>query len=215
VSTTAPSTIRAASADAPPFNPSQTSANSGTSRRIESNGQQVVLNSDSDDDSLPDLDFGIPTAKVKTITTMTTTRSKRTSEDQVDGLRKPTKKARDDKINFNTLVRTAQKNLETERQIQEHKAALERSLEEPVNTTITIDEETLGQVVDDDDDDDPAKAHRLFQAMQRTNATQLESTFHFFHDNSDSIQVRPRFPISSLPNHRWVSNFEGRVSTLL
>ncbi|CAN9267087.1 unnamed protein product [Alternaria alternata] len=206
---TAPSTTRAASADAPPFNPSQTSANSGTSRRIESNGQQMVLNSDSDDDSLPDLDFGIPVTKVKALTTMTTTRSKRTSEDQVDGLRKPVKKAKGDRINFSALVQTAQKNRETERQILEHKTALETPLEIPVNASITINEETLGQVVDDDDD--PEKAHRLFQAMQRTNATQLESTFHFFKDNSDSnsIPMRAAFPIRSLPNHRWVSNFEG------
>ncbi|RYO11367.1 hypothetical protein AA0121_g9939 [Alternaria tenuissima] len=206
---TAPSTTRAASADAPPFNPSQTSANSGTSRRIESNGQQMVLNSDSDDDSLPDLDFGIPVTKVKALTTMTTTRSKRTSEDQVDGLRKPVKKAKGDRINFSALVQTAQKNRETERQILEHKTALETPLEIPVNASITINEETLGQVVDDDDDD-PEKAHRLFQAMQRTNATQLESTFHFFKDNSDSnsIPMRAAFPIRSLPNHRWVSNFE-------
>ncbi|KAI5376641.1 hypothetical protein J4E82_004587 [Alternaria postmessia] len=205
---TAPSTTRAASADAPPFNPSQTSANSGTSRRIESNGQQMVLNSDSDDDSLPDLDFGIPVTKVKALTTMTTTRSKRTSEDQVDGLRKPVKKAKGDRINFSALVQTAQKNRETERQILEHKTALETPLEIPVNASITINEETLGQVVDDDDD--PEKAHRLFQAMQRTNATQLESTFHFFKDNSDSnsIPMRAAFPIRSLPNHRWVSNFE-------
>ncbi|RYO55030.1 hypothetical protein AA0116_g9708 [Alternaria tenuissima] len=204
----APSTTRAASADAPPFNPSQTSANSGTSRRIESNGQQMVLNSDSDDDSLPDLDFGIPVTKVKALTTMTTTRSKRTSEDQVDGLRKPVKKAKGDRINFSALVQTAQKNRETERQILEHKTALETPLEIPVNASITINEETLGQVVDDDDD--PEKAHRLFQAMQRTNATQLESTFHFFKDNSDSnsIPMRAAFPIRSLPNHRWVSNFE-------
>ncbi|OAG25434.1 hypothetical protein CC77DRAFT_322054 [Alternaria alternata] len=205
---TAPPTTRAASADAPPFNPSQTSANSGTSRRIESNGQQMVLNSDSDDDSLPDLDFGIPVTKVKALTTMTTTHSKRISEDQVDGLRKPVKKAKGDRINFSALVQTAQKNRETERQILEHKTALETPLEIPVNASITINEETLGQVVDDDDD--PEKAHRLFQAMQRTNATQLESTFHFFKDNSDSnsIPMRAAFPIRSLPNHRWVSNFE-------
>ncbi|KAG9185857.1 hypothetical protein G6011_07188 [Alternaria panax] len=206
---TAPSTVRGASADAPPFNPSQTSANSGASRRIESNGQQVVLNSDSDEDSLPDLDFGIPMTRVKavaTTTTMTATRSKRTSEDQIDGLRKPSKKAKGDRINFSALVQAAQKNRETERQIQEHKTALEAPLEAPVNASVPINEETLGQVVDDDDD--PDKAHRLFQAIQRTNATQLESTFHFFQDNSDSIQVRPAFPINSLPNHRWVSNFE-------
>jgi hypothetical protein len=202
--------MRASSADAPPFNPSQTSAHSGASRRVTSNGQQVVLNSDSDSDSLPDLDFGVPTPKPKMPTTTIatyTTRSKRIFDDEDDdGLRKPVKKPGAEKRTFDALVKTAQKNLETERIIQEHKAALEKSSEEPATTKITMNEETLGQVVDDEDD--PNKAHRLFQAMQRTNATQMESTFHFFKDTSDSISVRTKFPIGSLPEHRWTSNFE-------
>ncbi|KAI4911079.1 hypothetical protein J4E90_007336 [Alternaria incomplexa] len=193
--------MRAASADAPPFNPSQTSANSGASKRTTSNGQQVVL--DSDDDSLPDLDFGLPTPKVKTIVTTTTTRSKRMSEDQENGLQKPAKKAKDNKNKFDVLVKTAHKNLETERQIKEHSALLDQSLEEHADTTLALNEELLGQAVDDDDD--PEKSHRLLQAMQRTNATQMESVYHFFQDDSDSIQAQPKFPLSSLTKHGWVS----------
>ncbi|KAI4680189.1 uncharacterized protein J4E88_006081 [Alternaria novae-zelandiae] len=196
--------MRAASADAPPFNPSQTSANSGASKRTTSNGQQVVL--DSDDDSLPDLDFGLPTPKVKTIVTTTTTRSKRMSEDQENGLQKPAKKAKDNKNKFDVLVKTAHKNLETERQIKEHSALLDQSLEEHADTTLALNEELLGQAVDDDDD--PEKAHRLLQAMQRTNATQMESVYHFFQDHSDSIQAQPKFPLSSLPKHGWASIFK-------
>ncbi|KAI4632360.1 uncharacterized protein J4E87_001832 [Alternaria ethzedia] len=197
--------MRAASADAPPLNPSQTSANSGASKRTTSNGQQVVL--DSDDDSLPDLDFGLPTPKVKTIVTTTTTRSKRMSEDQENGLQKPAKKAKDNKNKFDVLVKTAHKNLETERQIKEHSALLDQSLEEHADTTLALNEELLGQAVDDDDD--PEKAHRLLQAMQRTNATQMESVYHFFQDDSDSIQAQPKFPLSSLPKHGWASIFQG------
>ncbi|KAI4625694.1 hypothetical protein J4E80_002827 [Alternaria sp. BMP 0032] len=195
--------MRAASADAPPFNPSQTSANSGASKRTTSNGQQVVL--DSDDDSLPDLDFGLPTPKVKTIVTTTTKRSKRMSEDQENGLQKPAKKAKDNKNKFDVLVKTAHKNLETERQIKEHSALLDQSLGEHADTDLALNEELLGQAVDDDDD--PEKAHRLLQAMQRTNATQMESVYHFFQDDSDSIQAQPKFPISSLPKHGWASIF--------
>lgn len=206
----APSTMRAASADAPPFNPSQTSANSGASKRTTSNGQQVVL--DSDDDSLPDLDFGLPTPKVKTIVTTTTTRSKRMSEDQENGLQKPAKKAKDNKSKFDVLVKAAHKNLETERQIKEHSALLDQSLEEHADTTLALNEELLGQAVDDDDD--PEKAHRLLQAMQRTNATQMESVYHFFQDDSDSIQAQPKFPLSSLPKHGWVSIFKGGMVTM-
>ncbi|KAI4933737.1 uncharacterized protein J4E92_003405 [Alternaria infectoria] len=196
--------MRAASADAPPFNPSQTSANSGASKRTTSNGQQVVL--DSDDDSLPDLDFGLPTPKVKTIVTTTTKRSKRMSEVQENGLQKPAKKAKDNKSKFDVLVKAAHKNLETERQIKEHSALLDQSLEEHADTTLALNEELLGQAVDDDDD--PEKAHRLLQAMQRTNATQMESVYHFFQDDSDSIQAQPKFPLSSLPKHGWVSIFK-------
>ena len=77
--------------------PSQTSAVPGTSRRIVSNGKDVVLNSDSDNDSLPDLDFGLPAPKPTTPKTTTiTTRSKRASENAEDGLRLPTKKVKDD-----------------------------------------------------------------------------------------------------------------------
>ncbi|KAI4712516.1 hypothetical protein J4E89_002783 [Alternaria sp. Ai002NY15] len=196
--------MRAASADAPPFNPSQTSANSGASKRTTSNGQQVVL--DSDDDSLPDLDFGLPTPKVKTTVTTTTTRSKRMSEDQENGLQKPAKKVKDNKNKFDVLVKAAHKNFETERQIKEHSALLDQSLEEHADTTLALNEELLGQAVDDDDD--PEKAHRLLQAMQRTNATQMESVYHFFQDHSDSIQAQPKFPLSSLPKHGWASIFK-------
>ena len=202
--------MRAASADAPPFNPSQTSANSGTSKRTTSNGQQVVL--DSDDDSLPDLDFGLPTPKVKTIVTTTTTRSKRMSEDQENGLQKPAKKAKDNKDKFDVLVKTAHKNLETERQIKEHSALLDQSLKEHADATLALNEELLGQAVDDDDD--PEKAHRLLQAMQRTNATQMESVYRFFQDDSDSIQAQPKFPLSSLPKHGWASIFKGGIVTI-
>ncbi|KNG50283.1 hypothetical protein DDE82_002361 [Stemphylium lycopersici] len=190
------------------------SSNPGTSKRTTSNGEEVVLNSDSDDDSLPDLDFGIPTPKAKpaptttatTTTTTITTRSKRMVDHDDDGLRKPTKKPKDDKRKFHSLVQTAQKNLETERRIQEHKAALEEAEEVPVTKRTNVDEEVLGQVVQDGDD--PEKARRLFQAMQRTNATQMEPTFHFFEETTDTIPVRNKFPINCLPRHRWSSNFQ-------
>lgn len=179
-----------------------------TSRRITSNGTEVVLNSDSDDDSLPDLDFGITAPKPNPPKTATiTTRCKRTSANDDDGLRIPTKKARDDKKKFDTLVQTAQKNLETERRIQEHKAVLNKAVEEPVTTRITINEETLGQAVQDDDDD-PHKAHRLLQAMQRTNATQMETVFYFFEHDVGTIPMQTKFPINILPQHRWASNFQ-------
>jgi len=207
--------------DPPPFNPSQTSAPSAASRRITADGQQVVLNSDSDDasdDSLLDVDFGLaaPNANAKTTpkpkSATITTRSKRTSEDQDDGFRKPEKKSKGDKRKFDTFLQTVQQKLETEQRIKEHKAALEEADEELVNNAIAITEDTLGQVVQDDDDD-PDKAHRLFLAMQRTSAMQMQSTFHFFGHPSHPTPVLSKFPVRSLPQQRWASNLKGNHCT--
>ncbi|KAI0581610.1 hypothetical protein TUN199_04546 [Pyrenophora tritici-repentis] len=139
--TTSTSTVpqkKAYNAPTPSLDPtalksSETSAHSATSRRIISHGQQVVLNSDSDDDSLLDVDFGLgakPTPKPTT--TVITTRSKRRSEDEDEQLRKPEKKSKVDKHKFETFIQTVQQKLETEQRIKERKAALEEADEEPI-----------------------------------------------------------------------------------
>ncbi|EOA90927.1 uncharacterized protein SETTUDRAFT_45165 [Exserohilum turcica Et28A] len=193
--------------------PVHTPANPAPSRRIIFNRKDVVPNSDSDDDddSLPDLDFNLPPHKSKPLATPTAhiaTRSKRTSDNDEDGLRKPTKKLKDDKRKFNSLVRTTQKKLETEREIQERKAVLDEAEQEPATAKVAINEETLGQVLQDDDDG-PEKAHRLLQAMQRTNATQMESVFYFFKDTADAVSTHSKFPITAFPQQRWVSAFQN------
>jgi hypothetical protein len=72
---------------------SQTSANSGASKRVLSHGKQVVLNSDSDSDSMEELDFGIPAPKPSIPTyTGRPTRSRLTIEEPE--LRRPPKSAR-------------------------------------------------------------------------------------------------------------------------
>ncbi|RMZ74340.1 2-isopropylmalate synthase [Pyrenophora seminiperda CCB06] len=196
--------------DALPFTPSQTSAHSAASRRITSNGQQVVLNSDSDDDSLQDVDFGLgtPNARITPKPTITTidSRSKRKSDDEDDGLRMPEKKSKGDKHKFDTFLQTVQQKIETEQRIKEHKAVLEAADEEPMNNVVAITEDTFGQVVQDEDD--PDKAHRLFLAMQRTSATQTQSTFHFFGDPVHSISPMSKFPVMGLPHQRWLSLLE-------
>lgn len=172
-----------------------------------SNGEQVVLNSDSDSDSLPELDWGVPTTSSKTVAP--TTRSKRTTVDDNDGLRMPEKRPKNKKRTFDHVFETAQKHREIEQLIAEHKADLDENEEEAAE--FVFNEDALGQAVQEDDD--PDQAHRLFLAMQRTNVTHEEHVFHFFHDKSDSIAVQSRFPADSLPNHRWTSNFRG--ATLL
>lgn len=201
----APASFCATDADAQPLPTSQTSANSGASKRIVSKGEQVVLNSDSDTDSLPDLDWGQPTTSLKTVTPPT--RSKRTTETDDDGLRKPERKRESKKRPFDQVLETAQKNRELEQRIIEHKADFDKVVEEAPSTEFRFDEDALGKAIEDDDD--PDKAHRLFLALQRTNATQEEKVYHFFRDTSDSIAAGPRFPLHTLPEHRWTSSFRG------
>ncbi|KAH7090506.1 hypothetical protein FB567DRAFT_437532 [Paraphoma chrysanthemicola] len=197
-----PASSGATTTDAQPPTTSQTSANSGASKRTVSNGEQVVLNSDSDSDSLPDLDWGVPTASLKTIAPIT--RSKRTTETDDDGLRKPERKRASKKRPFDQVLDTVQKNREIEQRIIEHKAHLQAPEDAP-SAQFTFDEDALGKAIEGDDD--PDKAHRLFLAMQRTNATQEDKVYHFFRDRSDSIAVRSRFPFHTLPKHRWTSCF--------
>ncbi|EAT85225.2 hypothetical protein SNOG_07759 [Parastagonospora nodorum SN15] len=163
----------ASSPDAQPPTTSQTSVNSGVSKRVVSNGEHVVLNSDSDDDSLKELDFGVPTTGFKAVAPIT--RSKRTTQYDEDGLRKPEKKAKSKQDHLDRVVETAKKTRELELIINERKADLEKHVEEDSNTDFVFDENALGQAVQDDDD--PEKAHRLFLAMQRTNATHIEHLF--------------------------------------
>ncbi|KAH8730642.1 hypothetical protein GQ44DRAFT_606366 [Phaeosphaeriaceae sp. PMI808] len=199
----AQNTANATSPDAQPPPASQNSANSSTSKRIVSKGEQVVLNSDSDTDSLPDLDWGGPTIVVRTATS--TVHSKRTSEDISDGLRRPVRKEKKAKRPIDQVIETVQKNREIERIVSEHKADLEKHVEEGPTLDFILDEEMLGQAVEDDDD--PEKAHRLFFAMQRTNAIHVESVFHFFSGNCHT-KNHIVFPIQSLPQQRWTSIFQ-------
>jgi hypothetical protein len=186
---------------------SQTSAHSGASKRVVSNGKQVVLNSDSDSDSLPELDFGELKPRLKTVAP--TTHPKRTTEYDGDGLRKPERRVKSKKSQFDHVVETAQKGRELERIISEHKANLEDNLEEAQAADFVFDEDVLGQAIQDEDNTDTA--HRLFLAMQRTNATRVESVFHFFKDNSALPAVRSKFPANSLPEHRWTTSFRGKM----
>lgn len=133
---------------------------------------------------------------------------KRISEDDGDALRKPEKKGKSGKRSFNTLVQTAQQNMEIERKIVEQKADLNKSFEEPNTTNSTINEAILGQAVEPDSDD-PEKARRLFLAMQRTNIAQPNSFFYFFRDTSDSLGFEPTFPFHTLPKSHWASSFKS------
>jgi hypothetical protein len=193
----------ASSPDAQPPTTSQTSINSGVSKRVVSNGEDVVL--DSDNDSLEELDFGVPTVGFKAVAPIT--RSKRTTQSDEDGLRKPEKKVKSKQDHLDRVVQTAKKTRELELIISERKADLENHVEEASNRDFIFDQTALGQAVQDDDD--PEKAHRLFLAMQRTNAIHVEHVFHFFSDTHTIPATKSSFPSSCLPKHRWTTAFRG------
>lgn len=188
-----------------PPNTSQASANSGPSKRVLSNGRQVVLNSDSDSDSVGDIDFGIPAPKPKPAT-LSSRSSRRTAVAEPE-LRKPPKSAKTTgKRSFSQLVETAQKNLDTERLIQEQKAGLDKVDEQPAPVAIPLDKNTLKHAMQDGEDSD--QADRLYKAMQRTNEVQTQTSYHFF-EAAPSMSLMPPFPKRSLPDHGWTACFQG------
>lgn len=198
--------IYASDRDTQPLVASQNSANSGGSKRIVSKGEEIVRDSDSDDDSILSLDWGEP--KKTPDEARSVTRTKRTSNEEEDGLRRPQKQSKSGKNSLATVVETAQRNIRLEERIKEHKADLEKPAEEPSCSEITLNVETLGQVVEEVDEE-PEKAHRLLQAIQRTRATHTDSCFYFFDRSTCRSHERSPFPVDTLPKHRWVANFEG------
>lgn len=202
-----------ASIETLPPTTSQTSANSGASKRVLSHGQQVVLNSDSDSDSMEELDFGLPAPKPLKIPTYTGRTTRRTAFEDEPELRRPPKAARNNgKRSFNQLMETAQKNLDTERKIQERKAELAKvEEEESVPAATHLDKYTLKQAIQVGDDSD--QADRLYKAMQRTNEVRAHTAYHFFEDTPNPSLV-PLFPEKSLPDHGWTACFAGAFSFL-
>lgn len=171
----------------------------------------MVLNSDSDSDSLPELNFGVLTTSFKTVTPVT--RSKRTAEHDDDGLRKPEKRAKSKSKHFDQVVQTAKKSRELEQRIAEHKADLENDVNGISHDDFVFNEDALGQVVQNDED--PDQAHRLYLAMQRTNATHVERVHHLFDHSQASKVTSTSFPMHSLPEHRWTTSFRGKYTTCL
>lgn len=196
--------------EAPPPRTSQTSANSGASKRVLSHGRQVVLNSDSDSDSTGELDFGLPAPKLK-VPTYAGRSSRRLGYDEPE-LRRPSKAGRNNgKRSFNQLIDVAQRNLDAERKIQEHKASLEKVDDQSTAVAGDLDKDTLKHVVRDGEDSD--QADRLYKAMQRTNEVRAHAAYHFFTD-IPNLSIVPPFPQRSLPDHGWTACFEGTFTYL-
>jgi hypothetical protein len=187
---------------------SQPSANNSfntitsTSKRVVQDGEPVVLDSGSDTDSIPELNWP-PPQKLKL-------NPKEPAND--NGLRKPAEKKRKkthDKAAFRRFVQDAQRDAEAERHIAQVKADLDKPVAgEMPAPNLDIDEELLASVVRDGDD--PDKAKRLFLAMQRTNALHTNCVFYLFPKRPPDIKLKVSlFPMNSLPSHPWTSVFRG------
>ncbi|KAJ4364223.1 hypothetical protein N0V95_000845 [Ascochyta clinopodiicola] len=187
-----------------PLSTSQTSTTSGATKRVLSHGQHVVLNSDSDSDSMAELDFGLPAPKTK-IPTQTGRSTRRTGFDEQELRRPPKKGSKSVKRPFSQLIEAAQKNMDAEREIQERKADLERVEEQTAPVATTLDKDTLEQAINDAED--PDQADRLFKAMQRTNQVRVQAAYHFFGDTHHLSLTSP-FPQQSLPDQGWTACFE-------
>ena len=190
---------------------SQTSANSRASKRVLSNGKEAVLNSDSDSDFLEDLDFkvGPPAPKLPKIPTHTGRTTRRAVFEDEPELRKPPKAVQNHgKRSFSQLMETAQKNLDTERKIQERKAELAKVEREgePASAMTELTKDVLKKAIQAGDDSD--EAERLYTSMQRTNEARALTAYHFF-DDIPFLSLEPPFPEMSLPDHGWTAYFEG------
>ncbi|KAF2873178.1 hypothetical protein BDV95DRAFT_569037 [Massariosphaeria phaeospora] len=208
------STPQPADRDTRPPPASQSSANSaGSKKRTVSNGEQVVLNSDSETDSLPELDWGEPPQGLKEtrVPMPATTRSKSARHGE-DELRRPgPAQKRSEKASFSRLVQAAQKIAELEQKIADGKADLDKPLDDTPPPEFIVSEEAMAQVMNNDED--PEKAKRLYLAMQRTNALHSECVFHFFQEDVFSCSpAESEFPIGSLPDHQWVENLQDQTA---
>jgi hypothetical protein len=168
----------------------------------------VVLNSDSDSDSLPDLDDLLDSqlvAKTRAATRTAPVRNK--EEPKAHGLPPPSKRSKDDKA-FKRLVQAAQRHAQMEQEIAEAQAELDKPLREdsPERDPI-ISEKMVADAVNGEDD--PDKAKKLYLAMQRTSAFQVDCVFHFFNQEPDHSQ-KP-FPIERLEPFHMVSTFQGKI----
>lgn len=188
--------------------PQSSGTSTNTSKRTFSGGIPVVLNSDSDSDSLTDLDelWGEPAKPKPTTRAATVARGKEGFKSHA--LPQPPKISKDDRA-FKRLVQTARKNAELEREIAQAQAELEKDLRADLpQRDSKFNEAMVADVVRDGKDSEKAK--KLYLAMQRTNAFQVDHVFHFFDRQlSGTTAVENPFPTGLLSKHQFAPTFQG------
>ncbi|KAF2202091.1 hypothetical protein GQ43DRAFT_392796, partial [Delitschia confertaspora ATCC 74209] len=227
-----PVTVRTSAGSPPreyftsPPDATQTSFGSNSSRRCFKGGQEVVTNSDpetdSSEDDLPSLDFGVitnpspqPTPIKPSKPTPVREEIRSTRSTLVLGKRKAFqsnlhKQAKPSTASLSFLVADARKDAERARKIAEIKADLEEEIEDaPDIEGHAFDENALVRMMDNDEDGD--KVQRLKLAMQRTNAIHLNTVWHSFDEKASRAPVRRiPFPSRALPQgQRWAASFQN------
>lgn len=196
--------------DGPAERVPQSSGNStNASKRTFSGGKPVVLNSDSDTDSLTDLEdlMDCKPTKPKTVASPPTLWDNEDEYSKTHALPQPPKRKKDDQA-FKRLVQAAQRNAQREQEIAQAQAELDKPiLQEPNAHVLEISENMVADAVYDEDD--PDKAKKLYLAMQRTNAFSADRVFRFF--NQEPISAEKPFPVASI-NPEMASIFEGESS---
>ncbi|KAF2745874.1 hypothetical protein M011DRAFT_469135 [Sporormia fimetaria CBS 119925] len=164
-------------------------------RRISSDGQSEVPDSDCDSES-PDEEVRRPPV----------TQPRFYLPIKQNPLRKPPTTTTGTNDSLKWLVESAKKSAKKEQRIAALKADLNKSIDNTVKGDLTIDEETLAGVVQDEEEGDD-KAKRLYLAMQRTNALESDPSFHFFRSEPGPLLHMP-FPAHSLTDFPGPDPFE-------
>lgn len=126
------------------------------------------------------------------------------------GLRRPSNIHKVTKPSLSRLVQAAKKDAEIEQKIAAAKLELDKKQEMSIMPALTLNEESLAGVIKDDEEGD--KAQRLYLAMQRTQALDLDTVFHFINDKPNALSShKSQLPLESLPKHAWTTNFKDSL----
>ncbi len=119
------------------------------------------------------------------------------------------------KFSLNSLIALSDKDSISEAKIASVKARLEAGATDGATDLSThghdpeFDRNLLASVVEGDaGGEGEGRAQRLFQAMERTDALQQDTVWHFFQQDAEELQSTP-FPASCLPSSGWSKLLKG------
>lgn len=108
------------------------------------------------------------------------------------------------KFSLNSLVKNSEKAAQAQTKVQEHADKLEQQEQEWVkeDEIKALNENHLASVVEHGSDEE-GKAKRVVQAISRTEVMEQILAWHFF-DNEAAVNSRKPFPFAALPDQGWM-----------